>query len=99
MLDHIPPHIGIPLSIVLFTILFVMIIRDRRRLNKALEVRPTLRYFDDSRDVWADVVPQEIFDQDEAVNYAKKDVEATASIYTPHVDNFESNITFKKDEL
>lgn len=80
MLDNIPPSVSIPTAIVLWLILFAMILRDRRRLNRALKERPSLKYFDHTAGEWADVPPQGLFDQDVVPGYTPKDVEITTEM-------------------
>lgn len=65
MLDNIPPSVGIPVAIVMWLILLAMILRERRRLTKALKERPSLKIYDEKSGNWISPRPQPIFDQEE----------------------------------
>lgn len=55
--DYIPTEYGVPLAIALWLILFLMILWDRRKLNRALRERPTLKIMNEKGD-WKEVDPQ-----------------------------------------
>lgn len=63
--DNIPPEIGFPLAAILWLVLFAMILSDRRKLNRALKERPSLKIFDRDSGEWVTPKPQKIFDQDD----------------------------------
>ena len=68
MVDYIPPQYGYPLAAILWLVLLVMILNDRRKLNRALKQRPSLKILNRQTGEWADYnapPSQEIFDQDE----------------------------------
>lgn len=50
--DYIPPQYGIPAILIMWLILLAMILWDRRKLNRALKERPSLKILKDGK--WVD---------------------------------------------
>ena len=57
--DYIPPQYGIPLALGLWLVLFLMILWDRRKLNRALRERRTLKIMNEKGD-WVEVEESDI---------------------------------------
>ena len=57
--DYIPPQYGIPLALGLWLVLLLMILWDRRKLNRALRERPTLKIMNEKGD-WVEVEESDI---------------------------------------
>lgn len=57
--DYIPPEYGVPIALALWLVLFLMILWDRRKLNRALRERPTLKIMNGKGD-WVEVEESDI---------------------------------------
>ena len=54
MVDYIPPQYGYPLAAILWLVLLVMILKDRRKLNRELKQRPILKILNLQTGEWVD---------------------------------------------
>lgn len=86
MVDYIPPQYGYPLAAILWLVLLVMILNDRRKLNRELKQRPFLKILNRQTGEWVDYnapPSQEIFDQDEFAHRFGPSVRPASEIPNP----------------
>ncbi|HMT88013.1 MAG TPA: heme exporter protein CcmD [Dermatophilaceae bacterium] len=86
MVDYIPPQYGYPLAAILWLVLLVMILKDRRKLNRELKQRPSPKILNRQTGEWVDYnapPSQEIFDQDEFAHRFGPSVRPASEIPNP----------------